>query len=209
MNRTRIKICGVTRARDAAQAVALGVDAIGVILLATGPRQVSLQQARAVLTEVQGTVMRVGLFMNAEADQISAVLDALELDLLQFHGQESDRFCAAFGRPFLKAVAASQTALAGWSDDWPQARGFVVDSHEPGQAGGSGKTFDWTSFPGDSVRPLLLAGGLGPDNVATAIATARPWGVDVSSGVESEPGCKDADQMTRFVSEVRRADEHR
>jgi phosphoribosylanthranilate isomerase len=209
VSRTRIKICGVTRARDAAHAVALGADAIGVVLLANGPRQISPQQARAVLTEVQGTVMRVGLFMDAEADRVSAVLDALDLDLLQFHGQESNEFCAAFGRPYLKAVAASQTAVPGWFEQWPQARGFVVDSHEPGQAGGSGKTFDWTSFPGDSVRPLLLAGGLRPDNVATAIARARPWGVDVSSGVESEPGCKDADQMTRFVNEVRRADEHR
>lgn len=203
MSRTRVKICGITRREDALLACALGADAVGVVLAAESPRRIGEDDARAVRETVRGLTTLVALFRNADAPEIEAVLGWLQPDLLQFHGDETPEFCARFGLPFLRALSheRAQAELARFSE----ARAIIVDSHPPGAAGGTGRSFDWSRFPSDSDTPLLLAGGLSAGNVATAIRLARPYGVDVSSGLESAPGIKDRRLMKTFFDEVRRA----
>lgn len=211
MTRTWTKICGLTRVQDAEHAVSLGARAVGVVMVPGTPRWISPSQAREVLAVVdEGSgVRRVGLFMNAPASEVVQCLKHVKVDWLQFHGDERPEFCASFGLPYLKAFRLEQTRDMGWSIAWEGARACIVDSHVAGGSGGSGQAFDWHQFPGDSVRPLILAGGLTPDNVADGIKLCGPWGVDVSSGVESAPGIKDHRRLERFFQEVDRADEGR
>lgn len=207
MSRTRIKLCGMTRAEDVRLAVDLGADYVGLILAPRSPRRLALEDAvvlRALVTSDSAAVLL--LMDNPHAD-VQRVVASLRPDLLQFHGGEDDAFCASFGLPFLKAIAMGDggdpmAAMARF----PSAFGFVLDGHGAGQAGGSGRRFDWSHLPQARDRPILLAGGLGPDNVAEAIRTAQPWGVDVCSGVEAAPGRKDPQALRRFVAEVRGAD---
>lgn len=212
--RTQIKFCGLTRAEDVAEACALGVDAIGFVFAERSKRRVSHEQAARLRGALDPFVVSVALFMDNDVDTVRAVVDTMRPTVLQFHGGEDDAFCARFGLPYLKAVAmgghvggdgvpADGTTLL---TRWPQATGFLFDSHAAGQAGGSGHAFDWSRLPRDCARPWLLAGGLHPDNVFDAIRTTGCWGVDVSSGIESAPGLKDAAKMRRFAAEVRRAD---
>lgn len=203
--RTRIKICGVTRAADALLAAELGADAIGLVFVPRSPRCVPLERAREIARLGQGFEHRVGLFLDPDPAEVERVLEAVALDLLQFHGNESEDFCARFGLPYLKAISAAE-ALDDLSDRFPSALALVIDSHALGQLGGTGEAFDWSRFPGDSERRLILAGGLTPDNVGAAISATRPYAVDVSSGVESAPGIKDPDRMEAFFEEVRHAD---
>lgn len=206
--RTRIKLCGMTRPQDVRLAVELGVDYIGFIY-GGGPRQLTLEQGAALRALVPAEVAAVVLVRDAPRAQVEAIIDAVAPDVLQFHGGEDDVFCASFGLPFLKAVAMTGVTDARQAraalQAWPSAAGFVLDSHAPGQGGGTGKSFDWTLWPGDVGTPCLLAGGLNADNVAEAVRRVRPWGVDVSSGIESAPGIKDAEAMRRFVAQVRGA----
>lgn len=203
--RTRIKICGLTRPDDAFAAAQLGVDAIGLVFYQRSPRWVSPARAREVVRALPPFVTVVGLFLDAAQEFVQEVLASLSLDLLQFHGSESPEFCARFHRPYIKTLpmGAGIDPLA-YAREYPDAGGFLLDSNRPGQAGGSGRTFDWARVPQALVRPILLAGGLGVDNVAQAIVATRPWGVDVSSGVETAPGIKDPGLMQAFVQEVDR-----
>lgn len=206
--RTRIKFCGMTRVEDAVRAAALGVDAIGLVFAPRSPRCVGLEAACAIRDALPPFVSTVALCMDQSADDVRAIVAALRPTLLQFHGGEDDAFAAAFGVPYLKAVAmgAGGDAVEATAR-WPRAAGFVLDGHAPGAMGGSGEAFDWSRWPSDLGRPALLAGGLTPDTVYAAVAATRAWGVDVSSGIESgTPGVKDADRMHRFVAEVARAD---
>lgn len=204
--RTRIKFCGITRPDDALAAARLGADAIGLVFTARSPRQLSIEAARAIALALPPLVTRVGLFMDNNATEVAAVLHDVPLELLQFHGNEDADFCRVFAKPYLKAVpmmdVGDVAAYAAW---FPDAAGFVLDSHRAGAAGGSGRRFDWSRVPAGLGRPLLLAGGLAPGNVAQAIAAVRPWAVDVASGVESAPGIKDHDKMRAFVDEVQGA----
>lgn len=208
--RTRIKFCGLTRAEDVAEACTLGVDAIGFVFAERSKRRVTPGQAAHLRAAIDPFVASVALFMDNDADTVRAVVDAVRPTVLQFHGDEDDDFCARFGLPYLKAVpmGGEGAAVDGatLASRWPQASGFLFDSHAAGQAGGSGHAFDWSRLPRDCTRPWLLAGGLHPDNVSDAIRATTCWGVDVSSGIESAPGIKDAARMRRFVAEVRRAD---
>lgn len=206
--RTRIKFCGMTRAEDVRLAVELGVDYVGLVFAPRSPRHLLLGQARMLRELVSPQIAVVALVMDTPASEVQAIIDNIQPDLLQFHGAEDDAFCAAFGVPFLKAVA-----MGGGGNDahsaaslFPSAYGLLLDGHGPGEAGGSGQRFDWKSSPHDLDRPFLLAGGLSADNVGLAIRTARPWGVDVSSGIEQAPGMKDGDRMRLFIEEARRAD---
>ncbi|MDX1569258.1 MAG: phosphoribosylanthranilate isomerase [Xanthomonadales bacterium] len=201
--RVRVKVCGVTRPEDARLAVELGADAVGIIMAERSPRCVARDTAMAVRAAVDGLTALVVLFADPAEAQVHDVVDWLRPDLIQFHGSESPDYCAAFGRPYIKALSYRE------ADRWHAyggARAIIIDSHAPGGAGGTGRSFDWKGFPSDSDRPLLLAGGLGPSNVAQAIALARPYGVDVSSGLERAPGIKDERKMQEFFSEVRRAE---
>lgn len=207
MSHTRIKFCGMTRAEDVRLAVELGVDFIGLILAERSPRRLLPGQARALRALVPEEIGVVALVMDNPRGEVADIVAGLHPDYLQFHGGEDDAFCAGFGLPFFKAIAMGDggdplEAMA----KFPSAHGFVLDGHGAGEQGGSGRSFDWTRLPKDSGRPVLLAGGLSPDNVALAIRTAYPWGVDVSSGIEAAPGVKDAAKMRRFADAVRAAD---
>lgn len=205
--RTRVKICGITRPQDAVAAARLGVDAIGLVFYAKSPRHVSIEQAQAICKSLPGFVSVVSLFMNADADQVKQVLQQVPIDLIQFHGTETADYCRAFGRPYIKAVGmADQTDLQTHLETYPDARGLLLDSHTTGAAGGTGETFDWDSIPESMRRTIILAGGLNPGNVADAILKVRPYAVDLSSGVESAPGIKDAQLMTQLMNEVKRVD---
>ncbi|MES2670830.1 MAG: phosphoribosylanthranilate isomerase [Pseudomonadota bacterium] len=208
LRRTRIKFCGLTRAEDVAEACALGVDAVGFVFAARSKRLVSAATAADLRDGLQPLVDAVSLFMGNPADEVRDVIAAVRPTILQFHGDEDDAFCAAFDMPYLKAIAMGGDAAvdgAALLRRYPRAAGFLFDSNASGQAGGSGHTFDWSRIPGDFAKPYLLAGGLHPENVFDAIRATGCWGVDVSSGIESAPGIKNAARMRRFVQEVMRA----
>lgn len=207
MSRTRIKICGMRRREDVVRAGELGVDAVGLVFYAPSPRAVSVDQARELVRAKAPFVSAVGLFLDARPALVERVLEAVPLDLLQFHGDESPADCGRYGVPYIKAVAmGGGIDVAAYVGGYPDASGFLLDSHERGQAGGTGESFDWGGWPRSMRCPLILAGGLGPGTVAAAIRATAPYGVDVSSGVESRPGVKDSVKMEQFVEEVRRVD---
>lgn len=202
--RVRVKICGITRPEDARAAAEAGADAIGLVFWPGSPRYLSLAAAERVMRALPSFVTRTALFMDATAETVGTVIDRLPVDLLQFHGSEDEAFCAGFGRPYIKALGmAGGTDAAALAERYASAGGLILDGHAPGEPGGSGRRFDWRRIPSLAV-PVILAGGLTPDNVGEAVATARPWAVDVSSGVESAPGVKDARLMERFIDEVNR-----
>lgn len=204
---TRIKCCGMTRIEDALLAARLGADAIGVVLTARSKRRVTLEQAQAIVRALPPFVSSVVLLMDDDASFVLEAIDAIQPDLLQFHGAETDDWCAQFGRRYLKAIAMGEGAAALPSlCRYPGATGLLLDGHGLGEAGGSGKAFDWSLMPRELTQPLILAGGLTPANVAEAIRIARPWGVDVASGIESSPGIKDAQKLADFIAAVRCAD---
>jgi len=210
--RTRIKFCGFTRPGDVRLACELGADAIGFVFAAGSSRRVAAEEARAMRQALAPLVDAVALFMDNPVDEVREVVRQVRPSLLQFHGNEDDAFCRAFGVPYLKAIPmggelADQHPSA-LHTRYPGAAGFLFDSHAKGSSGGSGKTFDWTRIPVGVQKPFVLAGGITPENVFEAILATLPWGVDVSSGIESAPGLKDGDKMRHFVEEVRRADCH-
>lgn len=205
MNRTRIKICGLTRSEDVQFAVSCGVDAIGFVF-APSPRRISAEVAARLAVEVPPGVLRVGLFLDQGRSEIEQVLAKVPLDILQFHGRETERQCDAFSLPWLKAVAMQdEYSVERAERNYPGATGLLLDSHQAGQRGGSGRVFDW-SLVRSAEKPLWLAGGLEESNVVQAIRAVRPYAVDVSSGVESAPGVKDAGKISRFIQAVRLAD---
>ncbi|MEM9531880.1 MAG: phosphoribosylanthranilate isomerase [Pseudomonadota bacterium] len=211
MSTTWIKICGLTRPEDARHAAAQGVAAIGLVQVTASARYIAGATARQVREQIPAETACVLLFLNPEAAQVEQAVEELKPELLQFHGTEPAEFCRRFGLPYIKALSAAQTASA---EDYPDAWALLLDSHQPGGLGGTGKLIDDEHIPGDIGRPWnrpwnrpwILAGGLSPQNVAERIRTARPFGVDVSSGVESRPGIKDPQLITEFVSRVRDID---
>jgi phosphoribosylanthranilate isomerase len=201
--RTRVKICGVTRVEDALAAARVGADAIGLVFVDKSPRHVSLDLAAAICREMPPFVSTVGLFVDVDAAQVRAVLGRVPLDLLQFHGAEAPEFCRQFHRPYIKAIAMREDAdLHAAARTYPDAAGLLLDAHVADVAGGSGRTFDWSRVPHDLGRPVIVAGGLTPQNVAHAVRQVRPYAVDVSSGVEQKPGIKDARKIAAFIDAV-------
>lgn len=204
----RVKICGLTRAVDVQAALDAGADAIGLVF-AGGPRALEPAVAAPLAAQASGRALRVALFLDPDEETVRGVLDAVEIDLLQFHGMESNAFCAGFGRPFIKAVPVADAPTGrDPGEPWPDATGILYDAHRPGGRGGTGRSLNWSELPG-SAKPVWLAGGLAPGNVARAIRAARPWAVDVSSGVEAAPGIKDHDRIRRFIEEARNASNER
>jgi len=209
LSRTRIKFCGITRVEDAMRAAVMGADAIGMVFTARSPRCVAIERARAIRAAVPPFVDVTALFMDDDRDWVEEVVARVQPHYLQFHGEESREECTSYARPYLKAIAMGEGAgalerLAGY----PDAAGLLLDGHGLGEAGGSGRAFDWSLVPAAAKQPLILAGGLDAQNVGRAIAVARPWAVDVSSGIESMPGIKDPAAMRAFIDAVREADRH-
>ncbi|HAM75340.1 MAG TPA: phosphoribosylanthranilate isomerase [Alcanivorax sp.] len=213
MNIPRVKICGITRPDDGRHAARAGADAIGLVFYPPSPRYVSPRQAADIVAALPPFVTTVGLFVDAPPEQIAALLEQVPLDMLQFHGDESPEYCAAFQRPWIKALRmrdgvdpraeADRYGAAG-------ARGLLVDSYVPGVPGGTGERFDWDRLPADPSLPLVLAGGLDPANVAEAVRRVRPWAVDVSGGVEvlgvdgrRQGGIKDPGAVSAFIRAAR------
>lgn len=207
MSRTRVKICGVTRVEDALLACELGADAIGMVMTPSSPRCVSIERARAIRDVLPALVDAVVLAHGLDAATVRAIIDGVQPGIVQFHGSEDAAFCESFGVRYIKAVGMDgDVDVRGIAAGHPRACGFVLDGHPPGQQGGRGRTFDWSRVPRDLGRPILLAGGLNPDNVGGSIRAVRPWAVDLASGVECAPGVKDAAKMRAFFAAVRAAD---
>ena len=206
---TRIKICGITRPEDARAAAAAGADAIGLVFYPPSPRAVDIDRARDIVAALPPFVTAVGLFVDAAAAEIDAVLQQVPLDMLQLHGDETPAFCAGLNRPWFKALRMRPDVdIAGLAASYPGSRALLLDSFAAGVPGGTGKVFDWSRIP-PLDRPIILAGGLDPGNVADAVRSVAPAAVDVSGGVEKTPGLKDPERINAFCAAVRAADEQR
>ncbi|MHA3736885.1 phosphoribosylanthranilate isomerase [Pseudomonas sp. Eth.TT006] len=204
MSAVRSKICGITRIEDALAAVEAGADAIGFVFYAKSPRAVSVQQARAIIRALPPFVTTVGLFVNASRCELGEILDAVPLDLLQFHGDEGAEACEDWHRPYIKALRVKAgDDIAAAVDAYPSASGVLLDTYVEGVPGGTGEAFDWSLIPQQLSKPLILAGGLTPENVADAVARVKPYAVDVSGGVEASKGIKDHAKIRAFIDAVR------
>ncbi|HSW07237.1 phosphoribosylanthranilate isomerase [Aquabacterium sp.] len=204
--RTRIKICGLTREADVDAAVECGADAIGLVLYERSPRAVSIARAAELARRLPPFVTPVCLFVNAPPEQVLELLQAIPNALLQFHGDETRVDCERFERPYLRAARMTPGfALLDFATAYASAAGILLDAHVEGYGGG-GKAFDWSLVPPNVPRPVVLSGGLNPANVIDGVMHIRPWAVDVSSGVESAKGIKDATLMRRFCEAVCEAD---
>lgn len=202
----RSKICGITRVEDALVAAEAGADAIGLVFYPASPRAVTLRQAQAIVAALPPFVTTVGLFVNASRCDIGEILDALPLDLLQFHGDETPADCDGHRRPYIKALRVrSGEDIAARCLEYRNASGILLDTYVPGVPGGTGEAFDWSLVPRLLSKPVILAGGLNAQNVHSAIAQVAPYAVDVSGGVEAGKGVKDAGKVRAFIRAVRGA----
>lgn len=204
--RTRVKICGITRDEDLRATADAGADAFGLVFYPPSPRFLALERARELSRAAPAFLTSVALFVNATGEEVKRVLELVQPQVLQFHGEETPEFCRAFGVPYVKAcrVKTGVDLLEYWRP-FSDACGWLADAWVEGY-GGTGTGFDWSLVPAVRAKPLVLSGGLNPENVGEAIRRVKPWGVDVSSGVESAKGVKDAARIAAFVAEVRNAD---
>lgn len=201
--RTRIKFCGITRESDALDAVALGADALGFVFHPPSPRYVEPALARAIVAKLPPFVSAVGLFVDVALDEVRTLVQHVQLDAVQFHGEETAAYCETYGGPYLKAVRLETGLnLQAAARDYASARALLLDSFHPQLAGGTGQSFDWSLIPATRGKPIVLAGGLEAANVARAIRVVRPYAVDVSGGIERAKGIKDYEKMQAFVAEV-------
>jgi len=201
--RTRVKICGLTSVNDAILAVNAGADAIGLVFYEPSPRHVELTQAAKIAQSIPAFVTKTALFVNPEANYVKQVLDAVSIDLIQFHGDESAEFCAQFAKPYIKAVRMQKsTDLHALALEFKDSRGMLLDAYVAGVPGGTGEQFNWDWIPKTFDLPIILAGGLTSENVQQAIATASPWAVDVSGGVEAFKGIKSPEKIKQFMQQV-------
>ena len=205
--RTRIKICGIREAAHARVAAEAGADAIGLNFFRQSSRYIAPDSAARIAADLPPFVMAVGLFVNSAESEVRGILEEVPLDLLQFHGDETPAFCESFGKPWIR-VARMEAGidLVECAHRFSRARALLLDAHVPGQAGGTGKTFDWADIPRGLPIPLILSGGLTSSNVGQAVREVRPWAVDVSSGVEASRGVKDPRKIVEFIRSVQSED---
>lgn len=204
--RTRVKICGITRAQDAIDAVQQGADAIGLVFYPPSPRYIAPEQAAEIVKKIPAFVSVVGLFVNAAPAEVERILATVPLDILQFHGDETPAQCRQFSKPYMKAVRVkSDTNLVQCAADYADAKALLLDAFAEGVPGGTGQVFDWKLIPQNLALPVVLAGGLNAENVAQAIAAVKPYAVDVSGGVEASKGIKDAAKIAAFMRGVSNA----
>jgi phosphoribosylanthranilate isomerase len=205
MNRIRVKICGITRPQDALAAAMAGADAIGMVFYPGSQRCISIDTANAIIASLPPFVTTVGLFVDASRDQINSVLRNVSLDMLQFHGSESQQDCLGYAKPYIKAIRMKAGLdLMQQLKMYDKSTGLLLDTYVEGVAGGTGQTFNWEMIPANVDKPLILAGGLNAGNVADAIRRVRPYAVDVSGGVEASVGIKDAGKLTEFIQQIRK-----
>ena len=202
-----IKICGVTRNRDALLAAELGADAIGLVFYANSPRALVATQISSVVANVPDSVSVIGLFVNPTREDVEAVLGTGLVDVLQFHGEEDEGFCNSFNKPYLKAFQVRDIrSLSSSLSNYRTATYILLDSYNVKKMGGTGQKFDWSI--GENVvqnldQKVVVAGGLKPENIKDAVIKMDSFGVDVSSGVESSPGLKDAEKLRKFIEGAR------
>jgi phosphoribosylanthranilate isomerase len=205
--RTRVKICGITSVDDGLAAARYGADAIGLVFHRPSPRFVTLERAHQIATSLPPFIARVAVLVNQSVEELNEIIRACRPDLLQFHGEESPSFCRSFGIPYLRAIRVRQDIdLLESLSPYHDAAGWLLDAYRPDLYGGAGETFDWELIPQATSRPVVLSGGLDAGNVGKAIRQVRPWAVDVSSGVESAKGVKEARLIAAFIAGVRDAD---
>ena len=204
---TAIKICGITRLEDAFAAVRAGAHAIGFVFYVPSPRYITPAAAAAILRSLPPFITTVGLFVDAPAAEVRSTLAQAPVQLLQFHGAETPEYCRQFGHPYLKAVRMGpEVDLLQYARDYHDAKALLLDAYVEGLHGGSGVAFDWSRVPAGLPVPVILSGGLTVENVGEAVRRVRPSAVDVSSGVESAKGIKDAARIAAFIAGVRNAD---
>lgn len=204
--RTRIKICGFTRVEDALAAAELGVDAIGLVFFPPSPRNISIEQAAEIVQALPAFVTVVALFVDAEPAWIHEVLCQVRIDCLQFHGDESPEACGLYNKPYIKAIRMKpDTDIAELERRYADAAGLLLDAYHPGAKGGTGNGFDWALIPRECRLPIILAGGLSPENAALAVQQVKPYALDVSSGVEAGKGVKDTAKMAAFIRKTNQA----
>lgn len=205
---TRVKICGITRVEDAQAAVEAGADAIGLVFFEKSPRHVTVAQAKRICQSVPAFVSVTALFVDASVNTVAEVLEAVQPDVIQFHGSETPAFCEQFKRAYIKAVRMQETTdLKALSEQYASARGLLLDTYIKGVPGGTGEAFNWqwiekSTRPG-GLLPIILAGGLTAENVAKAVEEVNPWAVDVSGGVEATPGIKSFEKINAFMKAVK------
>lgn len=200
--KTRVKVCGITRLDDAIDALDSGVDALGFVFYTPSPRAISARDAQKIIENCPPFFTRIGLFVNAKAQEVQSVLNEVKLDVLQFHGDETNEFCSQFNLPFIKALRVRNTQeLVAQDLCFSNALAYLLDTYNPEKMGGTGEVFDWSLIPKLS-KPIILAGGLNAQNVASAIDSVKPYAVDVSGGVEQAKGIKDRQKMQQFMLEV-------
>lgn len=205
--RTRIKICGITTPAQAQAAARLGADAVGLVFYAPSPRALTIDKASEIVAALPPFVQPVALFVNPRPEEVEEVLRRVPVRLLQFHGDEDAAFCERFGLPYLKAFRLKPGAdLLKYAASFQSAAAWLLDAYSEELYGGTGEAFDWNLIPSGLPRPIVLSGGLNPQNVRDAVRRVRPWAVDVSSGVESAKGVKDEGLMAAFIDGVRNAD---
>ncbi|PCI59093.1 MAG: phosphoribosylanthranilate isomerase [Methylophilaceae bacterium] len=202
--RTRAKICGITRIEDALSAIEHGADAIGLVFYPPSPRHVSIEQAAAIAAALPPFVTVVALFVNPTETEVNEVISKVHIDLLQFHGDESEATCMQYRLPYLKAVRVKEsTNLIQYAQTYSSAKALLLDTYSDRAVGGTGQVFDWNLIPENISLPIVLAGGLTSENVTSAIQQIHPYAVDVSGGVEQSKGIKDTTKIATFMSAVK------
>ena len=201
---TRVKFCGITRAQDASLAVALGVDALGFVFHPNSPRYIEPEDAASIIAALPPFVTSVGLVVDRTVADVEQIIATTSIDIVQCHGEEPAADCESLSRPYIKAIRVkADTDVGALARSYPHARAILLDAYVPGVPGGSGQRFDWRQAQTEIVQPLIIAGGLDPENVDSAITQLSPYAVDVSSGIESSPGLKDTGKMTEFMQNIR------
>ena len=204
--RTKIKICGITNLKNALEAVELGVDALGFVFLTESPRYIRPKKARAIIDLLPSFVLRVGLFVNAPKEEVLLAITESRVNLLQFHGDEDEKFCNQFNLPYIKAISfKGGINLLECCQLFASSSAILIDTYSEEMRGGTGKTFNWDLVPKKLPLPLIIAGGLDSKNVSSLINSVNPYGVDVSGGVELSKGIKDHNMMKNFVLGVNNA----
>lgn len=202
--RTRVKICGITRTEDALAAVSFGADAIGFVFWQQSARNILPQQARPITKTIPAFVTTVGVYVDPTVEWVHETATIANLGLLQFHGNESPEFCDQFSLPYVKALRIKEDMdLLEYANRYQSAKALLLDTYSANLPGGTGEVFDWTLIPANLPLPIILSGGLTPDNVVHAIAKVKPWAVDVSSGVEASKGIKDINKISAFMQRVK------